>query len=118
MDDETEGALDADMMERLGIPISQAGMFGWHHVAVWARHLGQGTHVWAYRNDEEAAYASQLHLAAQLADIYDLILAAHFGKQAQKLKYPRPWDKERLRIGKKRDAIPVADFDAWYYGGD
>jgi len=118
LDEETEGALNADMMERLGIAIDQALRFGWHNVYIWAQHLGQGTHVYSYRNEDEAAYASQLHLAAMLADIYDLLAHARYGQEAEKIKYPRPWNQERMRIGKRRDAIPIADFDSWYYGGE
>lgn len=106
------------MMERLGVPISQASRFGWHNVCVWANHLGQGSHVFEYKHPEEAAYASNLHIAAMLADLYDLYAAANYGKDAQKLKYPRPWDKDRLHIGRKRDAIPISEFDKWYNGGE
>jgi len=104
------------MMERLGIPITRGHLFGWHHVCVWVRHLGQGTHTWAALNREEAAYASQLHLAAQLADLYDLIATARFGEDAWRIRYPRPWDEGREHFGE--DPIPISEFDSWYYGGE
>lgn len=106
------------MMERLGVPISQASRFGWHNVCIWAQHLGQGSHVYKYKNEEEAAYASNLHLAAMLADIFDLIAMARFGSDAKRIEYPRPWTQQRLRLGKRKDAIPIADFDKWYNGGE
>lgn len=107
------------MMERLGLNLPMA----LHHhgpraLATWARHLGQGSYFFAAEHEEEAAYASQLHIAAQLADLYDLMATARWGKDAWKIKYPRPWNQERMRIGKRKDAIPIADFDSWYYGGE
>ena len=109
------------MMERLGLSFPMA----LHHhgpraLATWARHLGQGSYFFAAEHGEEAAYASQLHIAAQLADLYDLIATARYGKDADRIKYPRPWDgrSERMRFGKPEDAIPISDFDKWWNGGE
>lgn len=107
------------MMERLGIPISQAHVMGWHNIAVWSRHLGQGSHVHAAMHREEAAYASELHIAAQLADIFDLLNRLRYEILRAKREpkpYPRPWDKNRKKFGK--GAIPVSEFEDWYYGGE
>lgn len=105
-------------MERLGITLAQANRYGWHNVAAFVRHLGQGSYLWAYKHPDEAAYFSPLHTAAQLADLYDLVnTARRDGKKGARAPkpYPRPWAKDKKRIG--RGAIPVRDFDAWYYGG-
>lgn len=120
MDEETDGALNADMMERLHIPLDAASVYGWHNVAVWVRHLGQGSYIYQAKNNEEAAYLSPLHIAAQLADIFDLLARSRYGKDADKIKYPRPWDgrRERMRFGKPEDAIPISDFDKWWNGGE
>lgn len=112
-------------MERLGAPLDSCHLIGWHNVVRYARHMANvpGTHVWRYYNKDEYNYASPLHLAAMIADAYDLINAFYIsmttpkGKAPRRLEpYPRPWRKDRAKIG--RGAIPVRDFDAWYYGGD
>lgn len=61
-----------------------------------------------------------------IADLYDLVAAyavmyarAHSGGRTIKNipKYPRPWaEADSKRIGS--GAIPVRDFDTWYYGGE
>ena len=104
------------MMERLGIPLERGSLFGWSNVLNWARHLGQGSYVFAAKHKEEAAYMSQLHIAAQLADLYDMLNLFRYGfakTHRTPEPYPRPWDGKQ-KIG--RGAIPVSDFDKWYYG--
>ena len=125
LNDATDGALNADMMERLGVPFECAHLIGWHNVADFARHLDQASCVWRAQFPEEANYSSALHANAALADIFDIIAAfaanfarAHGNGRAKTPKpYPRPWisDRDERHIG--RDPIPVADFDDWYYGG-
>ena len=105
-------------MERLGITLAQAKKYGWHNVAAFVRHLGQGSYTWANLHKDEAAYLSPLHIAAQIADLYDLInMSRRDGKRTARKPepYPRPWSKDRRKIG--RGAIRVKDFDKWYYGG-
>lgn len=112
-------------MERLGVPLDRCHLMGWHNVIAYARHLAadSGSHVWRAKYNEESNYATPLHLAAQLADVYDLIQALYIalttkqGRKPRPLKpYPRPWAKDRRQIGK--GAIPISQFDQWYYGGD
>lgn len=110
------------MMERLGVPFEYGHLIGWHNVSDFARHLDQASNTWRAQHQDEANYASGLHTNAALADIYDLLAAlavsfsrAHGGRPKAPKPYPRPWvdDKDEKHIG--RDAIPVADFDDWYY---
>lgn len=56
-----------------------------------------------------------------LADIFDAIRMFNysFAKHGEKepRPYTRPWAKDNAqRIG--RDAIPISEFNDWYYGGD
>ena len=115
-------------MERIGAPLSECDSVGWHETFTLARHIAadSGSHTYRALHQEEAAYAEQLHIAAMLADLYDLLATfavayarAHSGGRSVKAipKYPRPWDKgDAKRIG--RGAIPIKDFDDWYYGGE
>lgn len=118
--------MNADLMERLGVPLDSCHLYGWHNIISYARLLMnvQGSHTWRALHNQEDNYASPLHLAAQLADIYDLIQVLYISlttkpkTSPRKMEpYPRPWKKsETRRIGK--GAIKVKDFDSWYYGGD
>ena len=56
---------------------------------------------------------------AQAAPAFALSGSATFAKEGAKEppRYPRPWetgDKQRIGSG----AIPISEFDKWYYGGD
>ena len=113
------------MVERLGVPLSSAHLIGWDAVAAWARFAvnDSGSNVWRAKNEELANYATPLHIAAQIADLYDLIQALYIslttpkGRSPRPLKpYPRPWARNEQKIG--RGAIPVSEFDDWYYGGE
>ena len=63
---------------------------------------------------------------ALLADLIDVVRESAValgykgtGKHPPRLdKYPRPWADGRMSIRYGRDAIPVSDFDSWYYGGE
>lgn len=123
LDRETDGALTADMMERLGCTLAGAPhVYGWHAVAMWAQNLPQGCAVWRARHPEEAAFASDYGRALLSADIFDAILhaarsiAVSVGADMRQPKpHRRPNDgREAQHIG--AGAIPVSDFDAWYYG--
>lgn len=129
MDEETEGALNADLLERVGVPLEAAGALGWHNVRDFARHAArnQATNIWRAQHKDENTYASVYQTNATLADVFDLLaeFAANYSAVHSKTKrrprvekYPRPWSKDEgiRRIG--RDPIPVSQFDAWYYGGE
>lgn len=71
-------------------------------------------------------FASELQQSALLADLYDsvqnvlyLFSAAYGGKPKKPQRFPRPWadDKDAAQhIGE--GAIPISEFNDWYYGGD
>lgn len=80
----------------------------------------------ASRPDEKqtAAWMDGRAVCALLADLIDTVngvgIALAYkgtGKTMPKLdRYPRPWmHPEKLRFG--GGAIPISDFDDWYYGG-
>jgi hypothetical protein len=114
------------MMERLGCTLAEAPIvYGWHSVAVWARHLPQGSAVWRAKHREEAAYAGDYQRALILADIFDAIV--HAGRVAAESNgakfhtnpkpYPRPGARDEAEhFGS--GGIPVSEFDAWFYSED
>ena len=118
MNRETEGALAADILERLHIPLAQAHVFGWGEILNWARFLGEGTHT------VNALYPEynvpQTLVAEYLACIADAIAILNFnyarkGKGRRPEPIFRPWQKKKeKRFGK--DPIPIKDFESWYYG--
>lgn len=124
LDEQTSGALTADLM-RIGASLDTAHRLGWHNVIAFARHaaMDSGSYLWHALNPEYNSFNSQLKTAAILADLYDAVRQLHASlvtKSGQQVKmpkpYPRPWVKDEKRIGK--GAIPVKDFDLWYYGGE
>ena len=111
------------MMERLGITLAGAPIFGWHAVAVWARHLPEGSATWRALHPEHARFASALGRASIAADTFDAVMlaiqaiaAAHGGHPKRPQPYPRPDSKDTSRFGK--GAIPVSEFDAWFYSDE
>jgi hypothetical protein len=110
------------MMERLGITMAGAPIFGWHALAVWARHLPQGSAVWRARHPEEATYASDYGRALILADIFDAVMhAGRVAAESNGAKFPRgdrPYPRPGAKDGTQHfgsGGIPVAEFDAWFY---
>ena len=95
---------------------------------VFVRHLDSRSAVYRAQHPEEAAFASPLKQSAILADLFDAIRALEYTFVLANLKkgaaappppskYKRPGvDDGVQRIG--RDAIPIAEFNDWYYGGD
>lgn len=125
LDRETDGALTADMMERLGCTFAGAPvLYGWHAVATWTRHLPQGSAVWRAKHPKEAAYSSDFGRANIAADQFDAILslvgviaAAHGAGARTPKPYPRPnADDGTKHFGS--GGIPVSEFDAWFYATD
>lgn len=91
--------------------------------------LGADSAFFAAIRPDEAETIKWLDGTAQsaiTADLIDtvrevgLIVAAKgTGKRPHRLKpYPRPWLKARNGRRYGKDAIPVEDFNEWYYGGD
>lgn len=120
LNEETDGALNADLMRILGVPLSQCHAFGWDNVADVVRHLEQGSAVRRYRNKKyEISNAMIYDGVLTVVDVlraigYNFATAygAH-GSPPQPIK--RPWDKaDRERIGS--GAIPISEFESWYYG--
>ena len=112
-------------MERLGCTLARARLFyGWHSLAVWARHLPQDSATWRAKHPEEAAFASPYGMATIAADTFDALMSAMVnvvkanGANMRRPKpYPRPGTKDETRhFGS--GGIPVSEFDAWYYAQD
>lgn len=110
------------MVREFGGGLELAHRIGWHNVALWARHLPEGSATWRALNPELATWSSQVHVAAMLADLIDCTIAvartiaqAHSKHRLPPSKpYPRPGaknDEERIGSG----ALTLAEFDAWYY---
>lgn len=113
------------MMCRLGLRFEDSPLIGWDCVINFVRHLDQTSAVFRAQHPEESVFASPLKRAALLADIFDAIRAfehtyvtAHLKKGAAPpppQRYPRPGVADGAqRIG--RDAVPIGEFDKWYYG--
>ena len=114
------------MLRTIGVPLDRCHLYGWHTLADLARHLREdaGSFIWRAEHKDESNYRDALQTNALLADLYDLLahfdgnyIAVHNRTHPKPLKrYPRPWAKDKHRIG--RDPIPVSEFDKWYYGGE
>ena len=94
-------------------------------MALFARHLPEESATFRETHKDTYRFASDFQHSAILADIYDsiqnmlyLFSQVHGGKPNKPQSYPRPWvdDKNVKRIGS--GAIPISDFNEWYYGGD
>ena len=111
-------------MAMLGTTLDAArAHFGWGAIADFVRHLPPGSATWRALNPEAAAFCSPLSLATISADVFDELaltrytVAKLFSPVAPKKPrpYSRPWDTSGDRhFGS--GAIPVSEFDAWYYG--
>ena len=111
-------------MTKLGVPWHQAPLvYGWAELANFVRHLPTDSATWRARHPELAPWADPIALVNVTADVFNAITAlahlytsAHSKGRPQRPKpYPVPWaESQGLTLG--HDAIPVADFDAWYYG--
>lgn len=70
-------------------------------------------------NADMAEWDSRIKQNMILADIFDAVRIFNysFAKKGEKPKpYKRPWANSSQRIGS--GAIPIAEFNDWYYGGD
>ena len=118
-------------MERLHVRFDEIPeTIGWDAALVYVRHLARDPRSATFRmaNPELAEFASPWKQSAILADIFDAVQAfnwsfacAHTKKGAipplEPKPYPRPGSDDGLQhIGK--GAIPISDFDHWYYGGE
>lgn len=111
-------------MTLLGVPFdSAAARFGWGNLRDFANNLPQTSATWRSLHGEEASYASPLQQSAMLADVIDMLSGfahmfakAHGGKGQRPEPYPRPWRSDKQSIGS--GAIPISEFDEWYYGGE
>jgi hypothetical protein len=104
---------------------------GWHSAYVFSCHLPVDSAVFRDKYPEYAVYTTPIQTAAMLADIidaiqwlkYDFDIAhsedAHLIPKPK--PFPTPWAKERAQESMQtigRGAIPISEFDAWYYGED
>lgn len=117
-----------DVATKLGVPWHAApSVYGWAELVNFARHLPEDSATWRALEPEASAWASRVGIVTALAAVYDAvmgtqhILATRWAAEGYKPKppkpFPLPWRKGRAderHFG--RDPIPVADFEAWYYG--
>lgn len=99
--------------------------YGWGEVSNLVRHLPDDSATWRALHPDEAPWASRLATVRVLADICDTVsgfawlfaTANSQSKPKHPAPYPVPWAKGKpKRLGSA--PIAVADFDAWYYGGE
>lgn len=101
--------------------------FGWRAMLDFTRHLPLDSATRRELDPESARFASPLSQSAMLADIIDLtnytrhlVARANFKGVSSRPPnpYPRPGvqDKNTQHFGS--GAIPISQFDEWYYGGD
>lgn len=119
LDRESGGALDWDCMVQLGVRLADIPRtYGWDALDVFARHLPLDSATRRWESRDEALFASDIGRAALLADIFDAVRAFNFSFSAKGTVQPkphgRPWTSPNTeRYGS--DAIPVSEFDAWFY---
>lgn len=118
LNDETDGALNADMMRILGAPLDMCHAYGWHNIADLARHLDQGSAVYRALNkahivSDSMLYDAMLLISDYIAQLNHNYCMAHGAKGTAPKRIKRPWD-ENHGIGK--GAIPINEFESWYYG--
>lgn len=91
--------------------------------------LGPGSAFYKARNGCDVRTAAWLDGSAACSMIADLIDAVResavglayrgTGKKPPRLDpYPRPWAKDTRSSHYGRGAVPVGEFDEWYYGGE
>ena len=116
----TKGALAADILERLHVPLRQAHLIGWGEILNWASHLGEDSHTYAALHPDHVA--PRVLIAEYAACIADAVAMLNFnfarrGKGKRPEPIFRPWKKPKAqKVGK--EPIPIRDFESWYYGGD
>lgn len=109
-------------MAILGMTFEQAASaFGWGELVNFSEHLPLDSAVNRARNAKYYGFSSDFNRAVILADIFDAVRSFNytFAEKSAKdpPKYPRPWETgDRQRIGS--GAIPISEFEKWYYGGD
>lgn len=109
-------------MAILGMTFEQAAsVFGWGELVNFSEHLPLDSAVNRAKNAKYYGFSSDFNRAVILADIFDAVRSFNYtfakGGSKEPPRYPRPWetgDKQRIGSG----AIPISEFDKWYYGGD
>ena len=129
VDADTDGALDYDLMCRLGIRLADVPMtIGWSGLKVFYRHLDGASATWRAQHPEYAPYSTPFGIAQMLADVIDMeqwvcygIAAAHHARGKRPPRKPKPYEAP-WRKGDHGDrhvgsgAIPRSEFLDWYYG--
>lgn len=98
--------------------------YGWGEMLNFSEHLPIESQTVYAKNRELIDFSTDLKRNAILADLYDLVGAflytfahAHGSKSGKPKPYKRPWlAADEQRIG--RGAIPISEFNKWYYGGE
>ena len=129
--DEYGEAIDYDLMTRTGMTLRdwEDGRLDGRSLYRFIVNLDYTSAFFKVRHPDSAKTAAWLDGSAACALIAELIDAVRAGtnvlayrgtgKRPPKLEpYPRPWRKDERVQHFGRDAIPVRDFDDWYYGGD
>lgn len=117
--------MNCDCLERLGCTFEQArAAFGWRGLLDFFEHIPMSAATVAEIAPEHSTRDIELRQTELLASIFDGLawlqnsLVRRWGGHPQKPQpYPLPWRKPKTTTY-GRGAIPVADFDKWYYGGD
>lgn len=96
---------------------------GWDGLSMLLRNSPRFEAYRMAKSPEFEEFGCQLRQSAMLADIYDAVMSVAYiaakgmGGSPQKPRpMPRPWLSDAGQtVGS--DAIPVGDFDDWYYNG-
>lgn len=123
-------AIDYDLMTRTRWTLRdwEEGRLDSRSLTRFVKGLGPGSAFFKASSPDQADTAAWVDGTATCALIAELIDAMRSGMTALAYKgtgkrppnvepYPRPWAKGRT-ASYGRDAIPIEDFDEWYYGGD
>ena len=112
-------------MRLLGCTYEQArARFGWRGLLDFLQHLPLDAATVAEVAPDVSTRAVEVQKTELLASIFDALawlqfsLVKHWGGHPERPKpYPLKWreDKGAKRYG--RGAIPVSEFNNWYYGG-
>lgn len=113
--EEHDRALEYDLLTRTGRTLSELmdmGAGGRLALLSFISHLPPDSALnrELHPKDKFGEWYSTVKTNAILADIFDLVMAAHTKKGAKPKEYPRP--KKKQSVGK--GAVPVSEFWEWW----
>lgn len=117
--------MNCDCLERLGCTFEQArAAFGWRGLLDFFKHIPANSATVAAVEPKASTRGIEWQQTEVLASIFDGLAWMQYnfakslgGHPLKPQPYPLPWRKPKTTTY-GRGAIPVADFDKWYYGGD